>query len=77
MGLPDYPVALDPKTGLPSFGVETRGVKANGVSRISLCNQSARPQRVRLAKAGIDVISGRPTAEEFEMRPLEVKLVEY
>lgn len=77
MGLPDYPVAIDPETGLPSFGVETRGVKADGVSRISLCNQSARLQRVKLAKSGIDLIGGRTAEKEFTMRPLEVRLVEY
>lgn len=76
-GLPPYPVAIDPKTGLPSYGVETRGVTVDGVSRISLCNQSSQMLRVRLEKSGVDLISGLSTAEEFEMSPLEVKLVEY
>lgn len=76
-GLPDYPIALDPGSDLPSYGVETRGVTERGVSLISLCNQSAQTLRVKLAKAGTDLISGLPTAEEFEMRPLEVRLVEY
>lgn len=77
MGLPDYPAARDPETALPSFGVETRGVTRKGVSLVSLCNQSAQTLRVKLPQEGWDLISGRPTAEEFEMRPLEVKLVEY
>ena len=77
MGLPNSPVALDPETGLPSFGVETRGVTERGIALISLCNQSTQTLRVKLPKDGRDLISGRPTAAEFEMRPLEVRLVEY
>lgn len=77
MGLPACPVAIDPETGIPSYGVETRGVTVDGVSLISLCNQSAHPQRVQLARGGLDLVSGRATEREFTMRPLEVMLVEY
>ena len=74
---PAYPLAIDPETGLPSFGVETRGVFMNGVTTVSLCNQTTHSLRVKLAKPGVDLISGLPTEAEFVMCPLDVKLVEY
>jgi len=77
MGLPDRPIAVDPDTGLPSFGVETRGLTEKDVTRLSLCNHTTRTMRVRLAKSGVDLITGQPTPVEFQLPPLDVKLVEY
>jgi len=77
LGLPECPVAVDPETDMPSYGVESRGVTVHDASLISLCNQSTQPLRVKLAKPGVDLVTGLPTPSEFRMRPLEVMLVEY
>lgn len=74
-GVPDHPIARDPRTGLAAWGVETRGCRVKGRSVLSLCNHRNEPVRVRLERAGTDLVTGRAVAAEFDVPPLRPMLV--
>ncbi|MGN0846044.1 MAG: beta-galactosidase [Kiritimatiellia bacterium] len=74
--LPKAPLARDPATGLPSYGVETRGYRRDDKAFLSLCNHSRRTQKVQIEAAGTNLITGEAVPAQFTIEPLKPMLVE-
>ena len=74
--LPDVPLARDPETGLPSYGVETRGYRRTGKAFISLCNHTRQVKKVQLESPGRDLITGESVPSLLSVDPLRPALVE-
>jgi len=76
-GLPDYPKALDPSTGKPAFGVETRGYRKDGKSYVSLLNHTVRPMTVKVEKGGVNLLTGESVPSDAVVMPMVPLFVEF